>query len=204
MKSIFSSNYAGNLMYYRSILKADNYCIDLFEKFNKQSYRNRCVIASPNGPLNLVIPVKRKSKNIFKDVQIDHSQKWKKNHWKSLESAYRSSPYFEYYEDDFKSIYFNNNYKFLIDFNQLIHLHIIKLLEIETQYSFSDSYILNNDEIIDYRFLIHPKVPFENNLNNLSYHQVFQEKQKFLPNLTILDLIFNEGPKARQFLDLDL
>ena len=63
---------------------------------------------------------------------------------------------------DFKSIYFNNNYKYLIDFNQLIHLHIIKLLEIETQYSFTDSYILNNDEIIDYRFLIHPKVPFEN------------------------------------------
>ena len=67
----------------------------------KQSFRNRCVIASPNGPLNLVIPVIRNTKNKIKDVQIDHSQQWIKIHWKSLESAYRSSPYFEYYEDDF-------------------------------------------------------------------------------------------------------
>ena len=88
-------------MYYRSLLKAKNPTIDLLENFNKQSYRNRCVIASPNGSLSLVIPVIRKSKNRFKDVKIDASQNWKKVHWKSLESAYRSSPYFEFYEDSF-------------------------------------------------------------------------------------------------------
>jgi len=202
MEFIFSSHYAGNLMYYRSILKVNNYCIDLFENFNKQSFRNRCVIASPNGPLNLVIPVIRNTKNKIKDVQIDHSQQWIKVHWKSLESAYRSSPYFEYYEDDFRSIYFKNNCKYLFDFNQLIHLHVINLLEIKTKLSFTASYISNSDGIMDYRYLIHPKVPFDNHLNSITYQQVFQEKFNFIPNLSILDLIFNEGPRARQLLDL--
>ena len=98
MLSVFSSLYAGNLMYYSSMLKAKMVTIDLFENFHKQSFRNRCCIASPNGVLNLVIPINRKSKSIIKEVKIDNSQNWRKIHWKSLESSYRSSPYFEFYE----------------------------------------------------------------------------------------------------------
>lgn len=202
MVSVFSSFYAGNLMYYSSLLKAENPTIDLLENFNKQSYRNRCVIASPNGSLSLVIPVIRKSKNRIKDVKIDASQNWKKVHWKSLESAYRSSPYFEFYEDSFRSIYFDSNFDFLLEFNQLIHENILKVLKINHQIKHSKSYVENVSTVQDFRLLIHPKMSYPKYIDDLKYDQVFQEKNNFIPNLSILDLIFNEGPRARQLLDL--
>jgi hypothetical protein len=202
MVSVFSSFYAGNLMYYRSLLKAKNPTIDLLENFNKQSYRNRCVIASPNGSLSLVIPVIRKSKNRFKDVKIDASQNWKKVHWKSLESAYRSSPYFEFYEDSFRSIYFDNNCDFLFEFNQLIHENILKVLKTNYQIKHSTSYVEDVNRVRDFRLLIHPKMNYPKYIDDLKYDQVFQEKNNFIPNLSILDLIFNEGPRARQLLGL--
>ena len=101
MSLVLSSVYAGNLVYYSLIANSNKIILDVYENFNKQSFRNRCVIASPNGPLKLIIPVVRSSKNIVKDVKIDNTQNWKKIHWKSLESSYRSSPYFEFYEDEF-------------------------------------------------------------------------------------------------------
>jgi len=200
MLSVFSSLYAGNLMYYSSILKAEKVTIDLFENFHKQSFRNRCSIASPNGILNLIIPINRKSKSIIKEVKIDDSQNWRKIHWKSLESSYRSSPYFEFYEDGFHSIFFRKNCNYLFEFNQLIFQEVLKALKVEIEVTFTDSYIQKNNTIHDFRTLIHPKIQLDNQLKELKYHQVFQEKQKFIPNLSVLDLLFNEGPLARQLL----
>ena len=91
MKTVLSSVYAGNLMYYSVLAKSSQVYIDRFENFRKQTYRNRCVISSPNGPLKLIIPTIRISKNIVKDVKIDNHHNWRKIHWKSLESSYRSS-----------------------------------------------------------------------------------------------------------------
>ena len=200
MFSIFSSLYAGNLMYYSSLLKAEAIKIDLFENFQKQSYRNRCSIASPNGILNLIIPIDRKSKSVIKEVKIDDSQNWRKIHWKSLESSYRSSPYFEYYEDDFHEIFLKKKSNYLFEFNHLILLEILKALKVELEITFTKSYVLKNDKIYDYRNVIHPKIQLDNEINELTYHQVFQEKQKFIPNLSVLDLLFNEGPMAKQLL----
>ena len=200
MLSLFSSLYAGNLMYYSSILKAEMVTIDLFENFHKQSFRNRCSIASPNGILNLIIPINRKSKSIIKEVKIDDSQNWRKIHWKSLESSYRSSPYFEFYEDGFHSIFFKQNCNYLFEFNQLIFQEVLKALKVEIEVTFTDSYIPKNNTIHDFRTLIHPKIQSDNQLKELKYHQVFQEKQKFIPNLSVLDLLFNEGPLAKQLL----
>ena len=200
MLSLFSSLYAGNLMYYSSILKAEMVTIDLFENFHKQSFRNRCSIASPNGILNLIIPINRKSKSIIKEVKIDDSQNWRKIHWKSLESSYRSSPYFEFYEDGFHSIFFKQNCNYLFEFNQLIFQEVLKALKVEIEVTFTDSYIPKNNTIHDFRTLIHPKIQLDNHLKELKYHQVFQEKQKFIPNLSVLDLLFNEGPLAKQLL----
>ena len=200
MLSVFSSLYAGNLMYYSSILKAEKVTIDLFENFHKQSFRNRCSIASPNGILNLIIPINRKSKSTIKEVKIDDSQNWRKIHWKSLESSYRSSPYFEFYEDGFHSIFFKQNCNYLFEFNQLIFQEVLKALKVEIKVTFTDSYIPKNNTIHDFRTLIHPKIQSDNQLKELKYHQVFQEKQKFIPNLSVLDLLFNEGPLAKQLL----
>ena len=122
MNIILQSVYAGNVNYYAAILKSENVIVDINEHFLKQSYRNRCVIAGANGPLNLIVPVKRKTGRVkLKDVEIDYSENWQKIHWKSIESAYRTSPYFEFYEDRFKALYFSKEFKLLMNWNLAIN-----------------------------------------------------------------------------------
>jgi hypothetical protein len=201
MKTVLSSVYAGNLTYYSVLVKSSQVYIDGFENFHKQSYRNRCVISSPNGPLKLIIPIIRISKNIVKDVKIDNHQNWRTIHWKSLESSYRSSPYFEFYEDEFKPFYLEKKIEYLIDFNQQIHLVLLRCLNIDTEIIFSDSYIEKGGKVNDFRDIIHPSsVPTET-VKKMKYSQVFQESQDFIYNLSVFDLLFNQGPLARQLLD---
>lgn len=201
MKTVLSSVYAGNLMYYSVLAKSSQVYIDGFENFHKQSYRNRCVISSPNGPLKLIIPIIRISKNMVKDVKIDNHQNWRKIHWKSLESSYRSSPYFEFYEDEFKPLYLEKKIEYLLDFNQQINLVLLRCLNMDTEIIFSDSYIEKEGKINDFRDIIHPSsVPTET-VKKMKYSQVFQESQDFIYNLSIFDLLFNQGPLAKQLLD---
>lgn len=200
MSLVLSSVYAGNLVYYSLIANSNKIILDVYENFNKQSFRNRCVIASPNGPLKLIIPIVRSSKNIVKDVKIDNTQNWKKIHWKSLESSYRSSPYFEFYEDEFYSLYFKNKNDFLFEFNNKINLAVLKCLGIETEIMISSSYVEKDLDVEDFRNTISSKSKGLEKFKEIKYNQVFQEKQSFLPNLSILDLLFNEGPLAKQFL----
>ena len=127
---VLSSVYAGNIDYYSSLIASKSAIIDIHEFFRKQSYRNRCVIAGANGPLNLIVPIQRESgKTKVKDIKIDHSQNWKKIHWKSLESAYRTSPYFEYYEHLFYPVYNEDKLKFLVDLNDKMAEIILSCLQ---------------------------------------------------------------------------
>ena len=201
MKTVLSSLYAGNLMYYSVFAKSSKVYIDGFENFQKQSYRNRCVISSPNGPLKLIIPIIRISKNIVKDVKIDNHQNWRKIHWKSLESSYRSSPYFEFYEEEFKPLYLEKKIEYLLDFNQQINLVLLRCLNMETEISFSDSYIEKGGAINDFRDIIHPSSKPTETVKKMKYSQVFQESQDFIYNLSIFDLLFNLGPLAKQLLE---
>ena len=201
MHLLFGSVYAGNIDYYSALSKASKITIDSNEHFEKQSYRNRCVIAGANGRLNLIVPVKRKiGKNKLKEVRVDNSQNWRKLHWKSLESAYRTSPYFEYFEHDFYPIYMINKYDFLLDLNKDIQVVILKNLQIEVPIIYSSSYIDNVDGCIDLRKDIHPKKSPSKFYNSPIYTQVFQDKMNHIPNLSILDLLFNEGPMAYELL----
>ena len=201
MKTVLSSVYAGNLMYYSVLAKSSLVYIDGFENFHKQSFRNRCVISSPNGPLKLIIPIIRMSKNIVKDVKIDNHQNWRKIHWKSLESSYRSSPYFEFYEDEFKPLFLEKKIEYLLDFNQQINLVLLRCLNMDTEVIFSDSYIEKGGKVNDFRDIIHPSsVPTET-VKKMKYSQVFQERQDFIYNLSVFDLLFNQGPLAKQLLD---
>ena len=171
--------------------------MDVHEFYQKQSFRNRCVIAGANGPLNLIVPIQRiGGKSMMKDLKIDHSQNWKKIHWKSLESAYRTSPYFEYYEHEFKPIFHDNKIDFLIDLNKQIMDAILKCLNTDLSISNSTYYIPNNQVISDYRNQIHPKKPSVKKISSIKYIQVFEDKIGFHPNLSMLDLLFNEGPNA--------
>ena len=201
MKTVLSSVYAGNLMYYSVLAKSSQVYIDGFENFHKQSYRNRCVISSPNGPLKLIIPIIRISKNIVKDVKIDNHQNWRKIHWKSLESSYRSSPYFEFYEEEFKPLYLEKKIEYLLDFNQQLNLVLLRCLNLDTEIIFSDSYIEKEGKINDFRDIIHPSSKPTETVKKIKYSQVFQESQDFIYNLSVYDLLFNQGPLARQFLD---
>ena len=194
---VLSSVYAGNIDYYSSLISSNSAVIDVHEFFRKQSYRNRCVIAGANGPLNLIVPIQRGSgKTKVKDIKIDHSQNWKKIHWKSLESAYRTSPYFEYYEHLFYPVYHENKLKFLMDLNDKMAEIILSCLQFEKSIPKSNQYVSKVSESVDYRQKIHPKQPNLDVSAGVKYIQVFEDKLGFFPNLSVLDLVFNEGPNA--------
>jgi len=196
MKAVFSSLYAGNLDFYSCLLKADQISIDVHENYVKQSYRNRCEIYGANGKLALIIPITRSSSTPMKEVKIDYDQNWQKIHWKSLESSYRSSPYFEFYEDKFIHLYEQKNIHYLVDFNMELLNIFLKLLDLEIELSYTDSYEKEIKNKLDLRSLIHPKMGTSQYYNENKYIQVFEEKMGFIPNLSIYDLVFNEGPAA--------
>lgn len=201
MNYLLGTSYAGNLDYFSCIKNSNNISIDLNEFFHKQSFKNRCQIYGANGRLNLTIPIQRKAgKNPVKDIKIEYSFNWQKVHWKSLQSSYRSSPYFEYYEHYFVSLYENEKPKFLIDFNTGVLDIVIKILDLDVQLSYTNDYQKSMDNFVDNRNLIHPKLNPTSKFKDKKYYQVFQEKFGFIPNLSIYDLIFNEGPSSVLYL----
>jgi len=172
--------------------------IEAYENFQKQSYRNRCEILSANGELSLSVPL-IKGKNLktpIRDIEIDYTIDWQKQHFKTLESAYQSSPFYEYIIDDFFFV-FEKKEKFLFDLNLLIFDQLRTYLQIESELVLSSDYI--QDSKSDYRNSIHPKVKMQKKdslFTSKEYYQTFNDKFKFVPNLSILDLLFNEGTQA--------
>ncbi len=176
----------------------------VFEKhdnFQKQTYRNRCYIYGANGKQLLSVPVmhaRNSRRQRTRDVRIDNSFSWQKNMIKSLESSYRSSPYFEFFEDDVIEI-FKKDHTFLLDLNLDAHELISQCLGLEAFIGFTESYIENWTEGEDYRYLA--KAKGESSYALKKYTQVFENKHGFLANLSILDLLFNEGTNALQYLE---
>jgi hypothetical protein len=173
--------------------------IEREENFPKQTYRNRASIYSPDGMLTLTVPVIKGSKNHtkLKDVKISYDFKWQRLHWMGLQACYRSSAYFEYYEDDFAGFY-ENKETFLFDYNeQLLHL-LIKLTKIKTPITYTETYEAEYPTLTDLRFSISPKKEID--FEQKPYFQVFEEKQGFMKNLSIVDLLFNQGPQSINYL----
>ncbi len=198
-KSIFSSHYLAPIEYYFHLINNPTIIIDIHENFIKQTYRNRCCLLSPNGVQNLTIPlVKSRQRKLTKNMVIAYDDNWRKIHWKSLESSYRSSPYFEYYEDEFHPFYHEKKYKYLIDFNNDLNRKIIELLSIETNIENSTKYAENIYPENDFRNSFSPKVATK--LNFTEYIQVFGDRNGFTPNMSIVDLLFNEGPNATNYI----
>lgn len=195
--SVFSLYYAAPISFYSHLIQKEHITFDLGEHFRKGSYRNRCCIAGANGKLTLSIQLK-KGKNQstpMKDVRICYDHPWQKNHWDSLCSAYRRSPFFEYYEDEFSGFY-KNNYEKLADFNLSIHETIMRLLRADVKTSLSENYILPSDDWSDYRKLYET----QNHYPTPRYLQVFEDRNGFLEDLSILDLLFNKGNKSLEYL----
>jgi hypothetical protein len=196
MKIIADLHYCGNIEYFTKLSKASEIRFEVFDHFEKQTFRNRTVIYGANGPLKLTVPLVRKGiRTPIHEVTIDNTDNWKTIHWRSLESAYRSSPYFEFYEDHFEAIY-KEEYTDLLTFNKALMEKIFELLKLDIPYHYSTTYEKIPEGFTDLRKVIHPRKNREETFPKTRYIQVFEDKAGFLPNLSILDLLFNEGPNS--------
>ena len=196
---LLSTAYFAPVHFYARFLLHPNVYIEQYENFTKQTYRNRCVISGGNGLISLVIPVVkgRGPKVLIKDIQISYDTEWQRNQWQTIVSAYNSSPYFEYYQDELYP-FFQNKAKYLLDHNLQVHDTICEFLEIDKKLILTEDFEKITKGTLNLREVISPKSK-ENNDPDFQpefYTQVFTEKFGFLPNLSILDLLFNEGPNS--------
>lgn len=199
--SLFIPTYFSPISQYSEIVKSNSVVFEMEDNFQKQSYRNRCYIFNSNGKQLLNIPVKDKYKGSSqrkktKDLLVDNDALWQDHHLKSLQTAYRTSPFYEFYEDDLLSI-FTKKYTFIQDVNIDTFLFISDALQISQQYSKTGEYILKTTEK-DLRELSDVKKQPQKLVDN--YVQMFDDKHGFIPDLSILDLLFMEGPNAISFL----
>jgi len=191
--------YLGSLEYFSKIKDCNTLVLEKFEHFPKQTYRNRTSIHSPNGKLDLTVPVKKGANNhtLLKDVRISYDADWQRLHWRTLQTSYRSSSFFEYYEDDFAP-FFHNKTEFLFDLNIGLFELCLRLLKIESDFVFTSEYSKMPEDLEDFRGA---NLSGQQAASNIKpYFQVFEEKNNFIPNLSIVDLIFNQGPQSKQFL----
>ena len=191
-----STTYFGPVQWYQKLHRYDQVVIDGEERFQKQTYRNRCLIATTQGVQALTVPVVHDSKSSISDVLISDHGNWRHLHWQALQSAYGDSAFFEYYEDDLRPFFKENNWERLVDYNDAICRKVCELLDIQPsivhQYS---------QDCSDFRLVINPKHPLEDSeFMPRKYYQVYQQKHGFLSNLSILDLLFNMGPESIFFL----
>jgi len=176
-----------------------NILIEREEHLIKQTYRNRAHIYSPDGMLALTVPLVKGSKvhTKMKDVKISYDFNWQRLHWMSLQNCYRRSAYFEFYEDDFARFY-DRNFEYLFDYNEELLQLIIKLLKLKVDYKLTTEYQEVYPEMLDLRRAITPKK--ESDIDQKPYFQLFEERHGFLKNLSIVDLLFNHGPQAINYL----
>ncbi|MDB3905315.1 WbqC family protein [Crocinitomicaceae bacterium] len=191
---IFPTAYFPSIAYLKAYLQQGNPIIESFESFPKQTLRNRCEILTSNGVLRLSIPINKinGSKTFTKDIEVDYSKKWQNEHWRAIQSAYASAPYFDDYGFEIKKIIYKKPNK-LIDFNTEILKFVMRVLDIKVNIKCSKSY--EKAYHLDYRntdFLSREQVD--------TYQQVFSYDKNFTTNLSFLDLLFNEGPFMRNWI----
>ena len=200
MQILLSSAYLPPVQYFAHLQSAEQVWIEQYDHYQKQTYRNRCVIAAPDGPLSLTVPIEKPNtqKAFMRDIRISDHGNWRHLHWNAIESAYNHTPFFEFYKDDFRPFY-EKKFDFLVDYNEQLCQLVCQLIDIDTSLQRTESYVAEpSNTIIDLRDAIHPKkeVMDDASFSAVPYYQVFQERLGFLPNLSIIDLLFNMGPEA--------
>ena len=221
--ALLSTTYFGRVQWYQKLHRYDRILIEQHDSYQKQTYRNRCVIATANGLQALTVPVEHSSNlspltsnlspltthlspltsNFTKDLRISDHNQWRRVHWNALQSAYSESPFFEYYADDLRP-FFEQKYDRLVDFNEAIRQRVCDLLDIHPQVEYTSEYIShlspltsNLSPLDDFRDVISAKHPLPDaDFQPKPYWQVFRHKHGFAPNLSILDLLFCMGPES--------
>ena len=198
MQLLSHSLYLAPLPLYTQLYAAGTLLVDGDTPFVKQTFRNRAIIAAENGTQTLTIPVVHQGRQAMRDVRISEHGNWRHLHWNALVSAYRKSPFFEYYADDFERFYRQKD-GFLLDFNLQLHALVSELLGLEhTVHIIENSAVeTEKNQIVDIRAMAEP-----GNLASFScdpampYYQVFASRNGFIPNLSVVDLLFNMGPEG--------
>lgn len=201
--AILSTTYFGPIQWYQKLHRYNLCIVEQYDHFQKQTFRNRCVIATTAGTQALTVPVERPAdsrldKTLVRDIRISDHGSWRHLHWNALCSAYGESPFFEFYEDDLRP-FFDKKWEFLIDFNMAITSKMCELLQIEPNIRLSEEYIEASScgDADDYRDVIRPKHPLpDESFSPQPYYQVYSLKHGFMPNMSILDLLFNEGNES--------
>lgn len=202
---LLSSLYLAPIQYYSKLFRSEEATIETDDNYQKQSYRNRCIIAAANGPLALSIPIEKPQelKCKMKEIKIADHGNWQHFHWNAIISAYNSSPFFEYYKDDF-SLFYEKKTTYLFDHNEQLRTLICNLLDIDTPTGYTSSFVEQTPpNTTDLREAIHPKRDWHKTDQQFvakPYYQVFAEKRPFIQNLSIIDLLFNMGNESRLYL----
>lgn len=195
MSSVFAAHYFPSIRYMADFIQQESPVLDGFQNMQKQSYRTRCYILGPNGKQMLNLPTRSNNKSRkIKDIKVSYDHNWQKEHFKSLEAAYRRSPYFEFYEHIFAEIT-ETKKQFLFDLNLLILERILSILQVDLKLKTTTAY--STDYTKDFREAYNPKTE---DYRITPYPQVFEEKHDFVHNLSIIDLICNQGPQSKIYL----
>lgn len=192
--------YFSPIMYYKSLFNLLHVKLEQYETYQKMSFRNRAIISGANGLINLSVPLKdgRNQRSIIKDVQIDNKAKWQSSHWKSIVSCYNKSPWFEFYKDELMLL-FEKRFDFLVDWDLACFEWVVDKLGLEVEMSFTETYQPHyGEEVMDFRNKLLPKN--YQDFEPVVYRQVFEKGRGFIPNLSILDLLFCEGKRAKELL----
>ena len=225
---LLSTTYFGPVQWYQKLFRYPSVVIEAHESFVKQTYRNRCIIATAQGTQALTVPVvhDREQADISQLRISDHGN-WRHLHWQAITSAYGDSPFLEYYEDDLRPFFTECRWERLLDFNEAIMQKMCELLDLRLHVTNTTEYVKTDDprfsdtvdyaktddpritasqvtstaSLVDFRHVISPKHPLpDTDFKPRPYYQVFSQRLGFLPNLSILDLLLNMGPEAVFFL----
>ena len=207
--ALLSSAYFAPVQWWQKVYRHRDIYIERHDHFVKQTYRNRCIIATPNGIQPLTVPIEkpeggRRDKTSTRNVRISDHGQWRRIHWNALCSSYGESPFFEYYADDIRP-FFEQQWEYLFDFNMAITRKLCELLNLRPSFHETSCFLsaanATSMELKDYREAIRPKHPLPDpSFVPTPYYQVYQQRFGFQPNLSILDLLFNMGNEAVLYL----